>query len=96
MPWLFIFRIGLILSTVALVGGVYLHYTYTLAENKRLTSELKTANSTIVALDTLVEKHNQIRNDERDLIDDIENSPAEHDADTAIVLLDAIRRLHTP
>lgn len=94
MPWMILFRIGMMLGTVALVGGLYWHYTNTIAENKRLTTELYTANSTIIALDTLVEKQNQIRANERTLIDEIEKTPAEQDGPTAVVLFDAIGRLH--
>ncbi|MGB0818881.1 MAG: hypothetical protein ACPGQQ_08195 [Candidatus Puniceispirillaceae bacterium] len=72
------------------------HYSQTLAENKRLTSELETANATILALDQVVKAHNEIRENERNLIDAIEATPDSADAPTAPVLLDAIGRLHQP
>lgn len=94
MPWLLLFRVGVIFSSVALLGGLYWHYTHTIAENQRLRVELHDANATITALDTLVKAHNQIRETERGLIDEIEAAPAEHDAPTAPVLRSAIERLH--
>nr|DAQ81608.1 MAG TPA: Protein of unknown function (DUF2570) [Caudoviricetes sp.] len=87
------FRIGLAAALIALGGGLWWHYTHTMAENKRLQAELSTANKTIAALDEAAKKHDAIRNKERDLIDEIDAAPAEADARTAPVLLDAIGRL---
>lgn len=91
-------KIRLILGAVV-IGGVVLmllHYNHVINKNKRLMREIQTANSTIVALDSLVSTQKMIRDNEKDLINAIENTPEDHDAVTAPVLLDAINRLHKP
>lgn len=91
MIWL---RIGLIVAILGAVAFFAYDYSQTKAKNKTLTSELENANQTILALDNVVKAHNQIRETERDLIDEIDAAPDSADAPTAPVLLDAIGRLH--
>jgi hypothetical protein len=86
-------QIALFFAVLAACGGLYWRMVYLEAQNIKLTSELVSANQTILALDNVVKAHNQIRETERNLIDDIEAAPNEHDAVTAPVLLDAINRL---
>ena len=91
MRWV---QIALFFAVLAACGGLYWRIVYLEAQNIKLTSELENANKTITALDDVVKKHNQIRETERDLIDEIEAAPPEDNAPTAPVLLRAINRLH--
>lgn len=84
--------IAIIVFAIA-IGGIVWHYKSTIEENKRLTNELKTANTTIESLDKLANAQRDIRNNERDLIDEIDRTDSAQDAPTAPVLLDAINRL---
>lgn len=77
----------------ALCYGVW-DYRATKTENERLTTELKTANSTITALDNLTKKNNEIRKKTDALETEIDKEPETNDADTAPVLFNAINRLH--
>jgi hypothetical protein len=91
MRWV---QIALFFAVLSACGGLYWRMIYLEAQNIKLTSEILNANKTITALDEVVKKHNQIRDTERNLIDEIEAAPSEHDAPTAPVLIDAINRLH--
>lgn len=85
-----------VVLVVAILGGFcYIVYDYeTLkVDNKRLTSELTTANSTITALDQAAKDKAALQKKTDGLIDDIEKEPQSNDAPTAPVLLNAIKRL---
>lgn len=86
-------KIGLVVAFLCAFGYVVWDYQATKAENTRLTNELKTANSTITALDNLAKKNAEIRNRTDSLVDEIEKEPEMNDADTAPVLFNAINRL---
>jgi hypothetical protein len=86
-------QIALFFAVLAACGGFYWRMVYLEAQNIKLTRELVNANKTITALDEVVKKHNQIRETERNLIDEIEAAPPEDNAPTAPVLLRALERL---
>lgn len=87
------FRLISLVLMVSAVGGLFLHYNYTIKENKRLRGQIELANKTITAMDNINRRHNEIREETDSLIAVIDNEPEENDAPTAPVLFDAIMRL---
>lgn len=83
------------LAVAILIAFCYIvrDYQHLKSENKRLTSELTTANSTITALDNVAKKNAAIKEKTDGLVDEIEKEPESNDAPTAPVLLNAIDRL---
>jgi len=92
-----VFEIIKIVLAIAIIGSFcYIIYDYRQlkAENTRLSDEVKTANSTITALDNLAKKNTEIKQETDNLIEKIEKEPEKNDADTAPVLFNSIMRLH--
>ena len=86
-------KIGLFVAIMGVFCNIAWDYQATKAENKRLTTELTTANSTITALDEIAKKKQAIQEKTDGLIDQIEKEPETNDADTAPVLYNSIMRL---
>lgn len=92
-----VYEIIKLVLAIAIIGSIcYIIYDYRQlkAENTRLSEEVKTANSTITALDNLAKANAEIKQETDDLIEKIEKEPEKNDADTAPVLLNAIMQLH--
>jgi hypothetical protein len=87
-------KIGFILAMLGSFCYVVYDHQKVVAENERLTTELSIANSTINALDNIVKKNKEIDAVKDSRIDEIEKEPETNDADTAPVLLRALKRLH--
>lgn len=86
-------EIVLVVAILGAFGYAVWDYQATKAENKRLSSELTTANYTITALDTLVKKNREIEAERDGRIEEIDKEPETNDAPTAPTLLNAINRL---
>lgn len=86
-------RLG-ILALIGLAGAFLWHdYTSTKADNLRLTTELNNANATISAQEQVLQRRQEILENEREAIDEIENSAPGDDGPIAPVLRRAIERM---
>lgn len=86
-------RIYVGIALMALVALGAWHYRHVVAENARLKTELKTANSTVAALDQAATAKAAIHETERNRIDEIDNAPGTDDGPVAPVLMRAISGL---
>lgn len=91
---IFNLRLALIGIVLAAVAFFVWDYTNTKAENKRLTNEIKTANTTIDQLGTKLDRENGITIQKDKLIKDIHNAPETDDGPVAPVLRRTIERVH--
>ena len=85
----------LIALAVLVAGALFVgwHYKATLGENKRLTIEIQTANSTIEKLDDKFEAEKLITKNTESILDEIRNSPDSDDGPVAPVLDRVLDRL---
>ncbi len=86
-------RFWIYLALIVASGLGAWHYKSTLDENKRLDGELKTANGTVAALDEAATRNETIRTNERNDLDELENTPDSDDGPIAPVLKRTIDRL---
>lgn len=89
-----IWRVYVAIAIFAIVGGGLWHYRHVVAENRTLKTELRTANSTVAALDKAAKDKAAIHNTERTRLDEIDNAPGADDGLVAPVLrrtLDGLR-----
>ena len=87
-------RIYLGLGLIALVALGAWHYRHVVAENRELKTSLRTANSTVAALDKAAKDKAAIYETERARLDEIDNAPSADDGAVAPVLrrtLDGMR-----
>jgi hypothetical protein len=78
--------------------SLYLFYDYVGMKKEiiRLRDQVKSANSTITIIDNVAAADADILTIEREFTDAIDKEPKANDASTAPVLLNAIKRLHSP
>lgn len=80
-------RLIILAIIVSALGGFIWRWQYLESENDRLNTELNTANATVSALDQVNIRNNDLYNQERGFIDEIENSENTDDGPIAPVLM---------
>lgn len=87
-------RVYVAIAIFVIVGGGLWHYRHVVAENRELKTSLRTANSTITAMDNAAKAKAAIYETERTRLDEIDNAPSADDGAVAPVLrrtLDGMR-----
>jgi len=78
---------------VAAIGGFVWRLNYLEGENTRLNTELTSANATVGALDHVNIRNNELYENERNAVDEIDHAPLSDDGPVAPVLRRAITRI---
>lgn len=87
-------KVWVLLAFAAVYGVFIWDYSQLRQDNQDLRDDIATANKRITAQNKILMGIEDIRTNERTLLNEIERTSAEDDAPTAPVLLNAIVRLH--
>jgi len=78
------------IAVFVIITAGLLHYRHVVIENRELKTELRTANSTVAALDKAAKDKAAVHETERTRLDEIDNAPGTDDGPVAPVLRRAI------